>query len=155
MLCLSVFGCCGSSLLCAGHLPSLRAGNYALHCSAWASHRSGVSCCGAPALGARASAAVAHGLSCSEACGMLPEPGIEPAFPLWAGRFLSTVPLGRSPSSAFKVYISHGLIPNCWSPRALEPVPCNKRGHHSEKPVLHIWRVAPAGHSQRKACMQQ
>lgn len=53
-------------------------------------------------LGARASAAVAHGLSCCEACGMLPEPGIEPAFPLWAGRFLSTVPLGNSPSTAFK-----------------------------------------------------
>ena len=25
---------------------------------------------------------------------------------------------------------------NSWSPRALEPVPCNKRSHHNEKPQL-------------------
>ena len=105
-------------------------------CSAWASHHGGFSCCGAQALGTRASVIVAHGLSCSDACGMLPEPGIKPAFPSLAGRFLSTVPLGKSPSSAFKVYIMHGLISNCWSPRALEPVLCNKIGHHSAKPVL-------------------
>ena len=105
-------------------------------CSAWASHRGGFSCCGARALGRRASVVVALGLSCSEACGMLPEPGIKPAFPSLAGRFPSTAPLGKSPSSAFKVYIMHGLISNCWSLRALEPMLCNKIGHHSEKPVL-------------------
>ena len=34
-----------------------------LHCSAWASHCRGFSCCGARALGARASVVVARGLS--------------------------------------------------------------------------------------------
>ena len=34
-----------------------------LRCGAWASHCSGFSCCGAWALGARASVVVAHGLS--------------------------------------------------------------------------------------------
>ena len=33
-----------------------------LCCSAWASHCGGFSCCGARALGARASVVVAHGL---------------------------------------------------------------------------------------------
>ena len=33
-----------------------------LHCGAWASHSGGFSCCGAWALGARASVVVAHGL---------------------------------------------------------------------------------------------
>ena len=31
--------------------------------------------------------------------------------------------------------------------RALEPVPCNKRSHHNEKPVHHNWRGAPAHHN--------
>ena len=46
---------------------------------------------------ARASVAVAHGLSCS-ACGMwdLPGPGFEPMSPALAGRFLTTVPPGKS-----------------------------------------------------------
>ena len=34
-----------------------------LHCGAWASHRGGFFCCGAPVLGAWASVVVAHGLS--------------------------------------------------------------------------------------------
>ena len=38
-----------------------------LHCSSWASHCSGFSCCGAWALGTQASVAVARGLS---SCGM-------------------------------------------------------------------------------------
>ena len=33
-----------------------------LHCGAWASYCGGFSCCGAQALGARASVVVAHGL---------------------------------------------------------------------------------------------
>ena len=58
---LFIFGRVGSSLLCAGFLQLWRVGATP-HCSAWASHCSGFSCCGAPALGARASVVVAHGL---------------------------------------------------------------------------------------------
>ena len=43
---------------------------------------------------------VAHGLSCSEACGNLPGSGIEPMSPTLAGRFLTTEPLGK-PSIRF------------------------------------------------------
>ena len=40
------------------------------HFSAWASHCSGFSCCGAWALGAQTSVVVSHGLSCCEAYGI-------------------------------------------------------------------------------------
>ena len=69
-----ICGCVVSSLLCAGFLQLWRVGA-TLRCSAWASHCSGFSCCGAWALGARASVVVAHGLSCSVACGILPDQG--------------------------------------------------------------------------------
>ena len=55
-------GCVGSPLLRAGFL-SLRRAGATLLCGARASHRGGFSCCGAQALGTRASAVVAHGLS--------------------------------------------------------------------------------------------
>ena len=42
-----------------------------LRCGARASHCGGFSCCGAQALGVRASVVVAHGLRCSAACGIL------------------------------------------------------------------------------------
>ena len=41
-------------------------------------HCSGFSCCGAQTLGARASVVVAHGLSCSVACGIFPDQGLNP-----------------------------------------------------------------------------
>ena len=44
-------------------------------CGVRASHCSGFSCCGAQVLGARASVVVAHGLSCSAACGIFPHQG--------------------------------------------------------------------------------
>ena len=56
------FGCVGSSLLRVGFLYLRRAGA-TLRCGARASHCGGFSCCGARALGARASVVVAHGLS--------------------------------------------------------------------------------------------
>ena len=74
-------------------------------CRAQASHRSDFSCCGAWALGARASVVAAYGLSsCSSrvpehrlsSCGAFhgvwnpPGPGIEPVSPALAGGFLST-----------------------------------------------------------------
>ena len=46
-----------------------------LRCCAWASHCGGFSCCRAWALGAQASVVVAHGLSCSAACGIFPDQG--------------------------------------------------------------------------------
>ena len=55
-------GCVGSSLLCAGFLQLWRAGA-TLCCSAQASHCSGFSCCGAQALGTRASVVAACWLS--------------------------------------------------------------------------------------------
>ena len=82
-------------------------------CCARASHCCGLSCCGARAPGARASAAVAHrlqstgsaavvhGPSCSAACGNPPRQGIEPASPVLAGRFLTTVLPGKPRSFYF------------------------------------------------------
>ena len=45
----------------------------------------------------QASVVVAHGLSCSAACGILvPGPGLELVSPTLAGGFLTTVPQGKS-----------------------------------------------------------
>ena len=44
-------------------------------CSAWASPCCGFPCCGALAPGTQASEVVAHGLSCSTACGLFPDQG--------------------------------------------------------------------------------
>ena len=38
---------------------------------------------------------VAHGPSCSAACGILPRPGLEPVSPALAGRFSTTAPPGK------------------------------------------------------------
>ena len=56
-----IFGCLGSSLLSVG-FPYLGRAGATLCCGAWASHCGGFSCCGARALGVRASVVVAHGL---------------------------------------------------------------------------------------------
>ena len=56
-----IFGCVGSQLLPVGFLQ-LRRAEATLRCGAWASHCGGFSCCGARALGARASVVVARGL---------------------------------------------------------------------------------------------
>ena len=47
---------------------------------------------------------VAHGPSCSAACGNLPRPGLEPMSPALAGRFSTTAPPGKPPthSSRFR-----------------------------------------------------
>ena len=72
-----IFGCVGSLLLHAG--PSLVAASKG-HSPLWCT---GFSLwwplpLGARALGARASVVVAHGLSCSAACGILPDQGSNP-----------------------------------------------------------------------------
>ena len=59
---LFIFGCVRSSLLCTGFLQLWHAGA-TLRCGARASHCGGFSCCGARALGLRASVVTAHGLS--------------------------------------------------------------------------------------------
>ena len=59
---LFIFGCVGSSLLHVGFLQLLRA-RATLHGGVRASHCGGFSCCGAQALGARASVVVARGFS--------------------------------------------------------------------------------------------
>ena len=61
----------------------------------------GFSCCRARALGPQASVVVAHGLSCSMACGNLPRPGLEPMSPALAGGFLINAPPGKSPWTHF------------------------------------------------------
>ena len=113
-----IFGCVGSSLLCAVFLQLRRAGT-TLHCGVRASHCGGFPCCGARALDARASVVVACVLSsCGSQtlerrlsscgtwaqllCGMwdLPGPGLEPMSPALAGGFLTTAPSGK-PSDKF------------------------------------------------------
>ena len=110
---LFIYGCVGSSLLSTGFLQLRRVGA-TLHCHTLA-YCGGFSCCGAWALGAQASAAVAQGLSsCGSqalehrlsSCGAraqllhgmwdLPRPGTEPVSPALAGRFLTTVPPRKS-----------------------------------------------------------
>ena len=97
-----------------------------LRCSAWASHCSGFSCCGAWALGARASAVVARGLSsCGSwapeyrlrSCGArasllrgmwdLPRPGLEPMSLALAGGFLTTELPGKSPLFLLGKFVGH------------------------------------------------
>ena len=58
-------------------------------CGERASHRGGFSCCGARALGTWAAVVVAHGLSCSTACGIFLDQGSSP------GGFLTTEPPGK------------------------------------------------------------
>ena len=50
------------------------------------------------------SVAVAHGPSCSAACGIFPEPGLEPVSPALAGRLSTTVPPGKPNKIFFKKY---------------------------------------------------
>ena len=116
---LFIFGCVGSSLLRVG-FPQLRRVGATLCCGAQASYCHGFSCCGARALGARASVVASHRLSsCGSRalerrlsscdtqaqllCGMwgLPRPGLEPVSPALAGGFLTTAPPGKSPVIQF------------------------------------------------------
>ena len=103
---LFIFGCVGSLLLHISFLQ-LRQVGATLRCSVRASRCSGFCCCGAQALDTRASAVVvrglqstcsvvvAHGLSCSAACGIFLDQGSNPhPLPL-AGGFLTTAPPGK------------------------------------------------------------
>ena len=108
-----IFGCVGSSLLHAGFLQ-LRRARATLRCGARASHCGGFSCCGAWALDVWASVVVArglqstvsvvvvHGLSCSAACGILPDQGSNPC-PLHWQVDLQPLHHQGSPTSLFIV----------------------------------------------------
>ena len=67
-----------------------------LHCGAWASHCGDFSCCRAQVLGSQASIAVVHGLSCSSACGIFPDQGLNPSPMRWQ---VNSYPLYRQGSS--------------------------------------------------------
>ena len=62
------------------------------------------SCCRAWALGTWASVVVAHGLSCSLAGGIFPQPETEPTSPVLQGRFLTTGQPGKPPLLSFLMY---------------------------------------------------
>ena len=57
----------------------------------------------APGLQSTGSRVVAPRLSCPEACGNLPEPGIEPVSPGWAGRFFTSEPSALPPGSGMQL----------------------------------------------------
>ena len=111
---LFIFGHIGSLLLRVGFLQLRRAGA-TLCCGAWASHHGGFSCCGAQALGVRASVVVVGRLSsCGlralehrlSSCGVhaqllrgmwdLPGSGLETMSPALADGFPTTAPPGKS-----------------------------------------------------------
>ena len=126
---LFIYGCIGSSLLHAGFSLVAASGSFSsFQCEA--SHCGGFSCCGAQALGAWASAVVACRLSSCGSwalgrrlsrCGTraqllrgmwdLPGPGLEPVSPALAGRFLTTVPPGKSQHNIFRslIFLSNVL----------------------------------------------
>ena len=72
----------GLLLLCSGFLSLCWVGA-TLRCGAQASHCGGLSCCRTRALGPWASVVVAGGLSCSMACGIFPDQGLNPCSLHW------------------------------------------------------------------------
>ena len=86
-----IFGCTGSSLLCVGFSLVVARWGLTFIADAWVSHCGGFSCCGARALGTRASVVVARGLRLG-----LPGPESEPMSSALAGRFSTTAPPEKS-----------------------------------------------------------
>ena len=84
------------------------------------------------------SVTVAHGPSCSAACGNLPRPGLNPVSPALAGRFSTTAPPGK-PCIAF---FNHGCSVrfSIWSPG--EQYPNEARGVPLLQPRL-LWSCSP------------
>ena len=79
-----IYGCDKSYLLCTGFLYLHEQGApFALRWGAQASHCAGFSCWGAQALGAGATVIVVQGLSCSVACGIFPDQGLNLSSPHW------------------------------------------------------------------------
>ena len=115
---LFIFGCVGSLPQCTGSLQLRRAGATLLRCGARASHCGGLPCCRARAPGAWApvavarglqstgSAAVAHGLPCSVACGIFPDQGSNPHPLHWQA---DSQPLCHQGSPAC-VFLNYGFL---------------------------------------------
>ena len=72
-----------------------------LRCGVWASHCGGFSCFGAQVLSERASVAMAQGLSCSVACGIVSDQGLNLCPLHWQAYSLSTVPPEKSQRDSF------------------------------------------------------
>ena len=87
--------CCKRDFLCLWQVGAT------IGCGVQASHCSGFFVATHGHLELVGSAAVAHRLSCSLACGNLPKPGIEPLSPALASGFSATGPPGASPSGLF------------------------------------------------------
>ena len=79
---LFIYSCVGSSFLCEGFLQLRRAGA-TLHRGARASHYCGLSCWRSTGSRRAGSVIVAHGPSCSAACGILPDQGSNPCPLRW------------------------------------------------------------------------
>ena len=113
------FSCSKQGLLCV----VVQQAGATLCCGAWASHCGGFSCCGARALGMRALvvaahglsscgsralecklSSVAHGLSCSAACGIFLDQGSNTSLAL-AGGFTTALPTDM-PSAEFMINVS-------------------------------------------------
>ena len=155
-LILFIFVWVGSSLLRTGFLQ-LRQVGATLHCCAWTSHCGGFSCCGAWALGVRASVVAARGLSsCGSralerrlsSCGTraqllhgtwdLPGPGLEPVSPALAGGFLTTAPQGKSLVCVLLMPLQQSLITSLLSDvtrqsRFILYISCSKPGTSHSK----------------------
>ena len=78
-LILAVLGLC----CYAQALSSLSEWGLLSGCGVWASQWNGFLCCRARALGVHASVVVARGLSCSAACGIFPDQGLNPCHLHW------------------------------------------------------------------------
>ena len=69
----------------------------------------------------------------------LPDPGIEPASPASSALTVDSLPLSHLESPTMPEHHNYWTWAlecrgcNCWSPRTLEPVLCNKRSHCNEK----------------------
>ena len=96
-----ISGCTGSSLL-LHRLFLVVAGGDTLHCSVQASQCSGFSR-GAQALGAQVLVAVAYRLSCSAACDIFPDQGLNPCFLHWQAE---SYPLHHQGSPCSSFFIS-------------------------------------------------
>ena len=97
-----IFGCVGSSFLCEGFLQ-LRQAGATLHCGAWASSLSRPLLLRSTGSRRAGSVIVAHGPSCSAACGIFPEQGSNLGPLHWEHGDLATGPPGKFQNDEFYV----------------------------------------------------
>ena len=139
---LFIFGCVGSSLLSMGFLQLWQEGA-TLRRSAWTSHCSGFSCCGAWALGTQPSVVVTCELS---SCGARAQLLRGMCLSACQCRNTGSIPgLGRPhmPRSNYArepqllSLRSRAYEPQVLKPTCLEPMLHNNRSHNNEKPMHH------------------